>query len=101
SNRYEIDDFGGAVRPSDSLLFPAGTSSDNAQLFLQISGGTGASYQLRTSNNNLQPQFNIVDTVSFVLAGHQLKFVVDYRRRSPIIATRQYFQQALFSNLAH
>src|SRR5262249_15832744 len=49
----------------------------------------------------LQRQFNVVDNVSFSIADHQLKFGVDYRRLSPIIATRQYFQQALFSNLAN
>jgi hypothetical protein len=48
----------------------------------------------------VQRQINIVDSVSSVVARHQLKFGVDYRRMSPEMAPRLYSQNAIFLSLA-
>jgi outer membrane receptor protein involved in Fe transport len=101
TNRANLDEFGGALRPPDSIVFPDFASSQNAQLFFQISGGTGAAFQLGSSIDNVQRQINVVDNLSLVAGSHQLKFGVDYRRLTPVIAPRTYFQQALFSSLAN
>ena len=78
---YEMDDFGGAVPLPDSLLFPAGFSSqDSGYLFLITGAGQYAQGKIGTDK---QRQINIVDNVSVIKRSHQFKFGVDYRWLGP------------------
>ncbi len=79
---FRADTFGGAVPVPDSLLAPA-FSQNHDQFGFLIENlirlwGTGSSSQ------NVQRQFNLIDTVDLVRGAHQLKFGVDYRRLTPV-----------------
>ncbi len=79
-----LDDFGGAVPPSDSILFPTPQSLSNASfVFLGDFNPFGLSFQVGKLANNVQHQFNVTDNVSWVKSAHQFKFGIDYRRLNP------------------
>jgi hypothetical protein len=92
-----IDEFGGAVPPLDSLLFPPFTMSQDRAFFLLIDGGT----RLATGKNvkNIQRQINLIDNLSMATGKHQLKFGVDYRLLLPVNSPRVYDQSVTFSGL--
>jgi Carboxypeptidase regulatory-like domain/TonB dependent receptor/TonB-dependent Receptor Plug Domain len=73
-----LTDFDGAVPPPASVFFPPGSPysfSHSQAVIANVFDGT------LYSNN--QRQLNFVDTFSWVVGGHQLKFGIDYRRLSP------------------
>ena len=81
----ELDDFGGAVVPADSIFFPTGTSRDKDVISIFLLGTTNTSLQVGANAENLQRQFNGIGNLSVIADAHQFKFGVDYRRLSPII----------------
>ena len=81
---FNIDNFGGAVAPPDSLLFPSPFTHDNGQFILSISGGSMSTLFAGDNANNSQRQVNVVDNVSVVAEPHHIKFGVDYRRLFPV-----------------
>ena len=93
-----LDDFGGAVPPPDSLLFPSFTSRKDAGFALNFGivgysvGGTG-------DGGNYQRQINVVDNLSVVTGQHQLKFGIDYRRLFPITGGAGYGQFFFFPDV--
>jgi hypothetical protein len=94
---YTLDNFGGAVPPSDSQLFPAGFSSANS-LFQLLIVGTGEFAQ-GNGGTDEQRQFNLVDNLSVTKGSHQLKFGVDYRWLSPFSSPSSYGQFAEFTGV--
>lgn len=94
-----LDNFGGAVPLPDSALFPSFASPTESQVAFTLGFGANRP-ELRVGRTTLseQRQFNIVDTLSYVVDEHQLKFGIDFRRLSPILGLSTYFQQAVFSN---
>ncbi|HEX6716994.1 MAG TPA: TonB-dependent receptor [Pyrinomonadaceae bacterium] len=87
-----IDSFGGAVVPPDSFFLPSFTSRQNATVVFSLLGGRFSTLLFGTTAANTQRQFNVVDNFSVISGDHNLKFGVDYRRLSPIIAPRTYAQ---------
>jgi len=73
-----LTDFDGAVPPPMSVLFPLGSPYSFSH-----SQAAAADIQEGTLYNNVQRQLNFVDTFSWVIGAHQLKFGIDYRRLSP------------------
>lgn len=73
-----LTSFDGGVPPPMSAFFPAGSpySFGNGQ-------ATIAGVSEGTLYNNIQQQLNFVDTFSWVIGAHQLKFGLDYRRLNP------------------
>jgi hypothetical protein len=97
SERYALDNFGGAVPLSDSLLFPSPYSSANAALEFYVAGaGLYGEGKLATDE---QRQVNVIDTLSVTRGSHQMKFGVDYRWLSPFSSPFQYRQFAEFSGV--
>jgi Carboxypeptidase regulatory-like domain/TonB dependent receptor-like, beta-barrel len=94
---YSMDDFGGAVPPPDSVLFPPGhtSASDN---FILIVGGAGEYVQGKQGTNE-QRQVNVVDNLSVSRGGHQMKFGADYRWLAPFTSPFSYRQFAQFSSV--
>ena len=79
-----LDNFGGAVLPANSVLFPApltGPSTDIANL--DVNTGLDVAYNDGALVNSSLRQINIVDNFSFIKGSHGLKFGVDYRWVSP------------------
>jgi hypothetical protein len=96
-NKFFLDDFGGAVPISDSILFPSGYSSNNAVFgfFIQSAG----QYNQGKSAISEQRQVNLIDNLSVITGGHLLKFGVDYRWLAPFSSPFSYRQFVQFSGV--
>jgi outer membrane receptor protein involved in Fe transport len=92
-----LDHFGGAVPLADSLLFPPGSSSSNG-LFQLVVTGSGE-YTQGKQGTTEQRQVNLVDNLSLIKAGHQLKFGVDYRWLAPFTSPFSYSQFVAFTGV--
>ena len=95
----ELDSFGQAIVPPDSVFFPFFGSRQDGLFVFSFLSGTNTSLLLGTTASNVQQQINILDGLSVVRASHQLKFGVDYRRLFPIINLPGYRQFAFFQNV--
>src|SRR5215211_6701905 len=75
ANYLSIDALGGAIQLDNSLAFPAFASPDDAFFSFAFASGVGAR-NLNTGKNvgNIQRQINLIDNLSYVTGGHQLKF---------------------------
>ena len=90
---YSLDNFGGALPPSDSVLLP-GINPANASSGWYLYGG---GEQIVGSNNvEEQRQINLVDNLSVTKGAHQLKFGVDYRWLAPFVTPVAYSNFLLF-----
>ena len=95
--RWVMDDFGGAVPPPDSILFPAGLSSTSSLFGLFIPGL--GQYNQGKQGTSEQRQLNLIDNLSLTECSHQLKFGVDYRWLAPFSSPFSYRQFAVFSGV--
>jgi Carboxypeptidase regulatory-like domain/TonB dependent receptor-like, beta-barrel len=97
-----LDDFGRAVPPADSVLYPSFESPQSASFeFLGDLNPYGLRFLTGELGNNLQQQFNVTDSVSGIIGTHQIKVGVDYRRLNPTNGFVPYGLQALFLSLAN
>ena len=94
---YNLDNFGGAVPPADSVLFP-GIDPANASSGWYLYGGG----ELIVGSNNVeeQRQLNFVDNLSVVKGAHQLKFGADYRWLAPFVTPVAYSNFLLFFGIS-
>ncbi len=83
----DLTDFYGGVAPPASVLFPASSaySPDKSQalVYLGSIGDGDMDVRAGTLYSNVQRQLNFVDTFSWAVGVHQIKFGIDYRRVSP------------------
>lgn len=101
SSSFFIDDFGGAVSPNESSLFPTPFSRDDAIFILNFAGGSaGMQWDIGVNADNTQKQFNLVDNLSIASGSHQWKFGIDYRRLVPTFGPRKYAQIVSFDDVA-
>ncbi len=97
-----LDSFGGALPPSDSVLFPSPQSSSNSLFFFYGDFNPfGLSFSAGKLANNLQHQINLTDSVSSIVGRHQLKFGIDYRRLNPEGGEAPYQLYYQFGSLAN
>ena len=73
-----LTNFDGAVPPPASVFFPPGSPYSFSHSQAVVDGVFDG-----TLYDNVQRQLNFVDTFSWVMGVHQLKFGIDYRRLSP------------------
>ena len=106
TTRMLFDGFGGGQNLPETFLFPpnmldaprrgiitlSGLSLVNGQPFTSTSLGTDELFRQR--------QINVVDSFAWTRGKHQLKFGVDYRWLSPVIAPAGFVDNATFANLA-
>jgi hypothetical protein len=99
ANYLSIDGLGGAVPLDNALAFPPFASPDDA--FFSFGFPISAGRSLNTGKNvaNIQRQINLIDNLSYVTSGHQLKFGVDYRLLLPVNGQRVYDHFITFSGL--
>ncbi|HMG37109.1 MAG TPA: carboxypeptidase-like regulatory domain-containing protein, partial [Blastocatellia bacterium] len=95
--KWIMDDFGGAVAPTDSVLFPAGNTSSNA-IFGMFIVGIGQ-YNQGKQGTGEQRQLNFIDNLSVSHGSHQLKFGVDYRWLAPFSSPFSYRQFVFFTGM--
>ena len=81
---YFIDNFGGAIVPPQSSLFPSFTNRNNGYFIAEVNPSGSNTISDGFFNENRQRQFNIVNSTSYIVGGHAIKFGVDYRRLAPI-----------------
>jgi hypothetical protein len=97
-----LDNFGGAVPPPDSVLYPSGVSPQNSGfVFVADSAPYGIRFLAGKVGDNVQRQTNITDNVSFDVGAHQMKFGLDYRRLSPEAGLAPYQVQYIFLSLSN
>jgi len=95
--RFFLDNFGGAVPPPDSVLFPSGFSPNNSAFeFLILDAGEYAQGKQATDE---QRQVNLIDNLSVSHCSHQMKFGVDYRWLSPFSSPIAYAQFIEFTGV--
>lgn len=92
---YFLDDFGGAIVPPKSSLYPSFTDGSNGFIYIEVdlAGDNTLSDGLFSDTKNRQ--FNIVNTLSYNLGNHALKFGADYRRISTVGFAGNYRRQFL------
>ena len=77
-----LDSFGGAIPPPDSALFESPLNHTNAIFNVSLVGTNG--FAFGTGSDNIQRQFNLAQSLSWVRGTHRLKFGFDFRAISPI-----------------
>jgi len=87
---YQQDTFGGAKLIPRELLFPDFAKPETSLYYLTIGGNDENTISPGVFSDNSQRQINIVDTASWAIGGHSLKFGVDYRRLAPSVGGRLY-----------
>jgi hypothetical protein len=84
-----LTNFAGAAAPPTSVLFPSSSSfrPEKGQALVSFSSAGSVDMEVRqgTLYSNVQRQLNFVDTFSWVVGVHQLKFGIDYRRLTPTV----------------
>ena len=98
---YTLDNFGGAVPPSNAVLFPSFAPQGSNFAFLGDLNPYGLRYNFGKAANNLQQQINLTDTLSYTVGAHQLKFGVDYRRLESDVDVFPYQLQYVFLSLSN
>jgi hypothetical protein len=82
---YQLDNLGGAEVPSVSVIYPGELATISRPFsfnYISFNGYT-AFLQSGVGTSAKQRQFNLVDSVSWLLGAHQVKFGIDYRRLFP------------------
>lgn len=100
SHFNKLDNFGGAIPPPDSLLFPTPFASPRSSRFIFFEFADGLRLVSGKSSDHVQRQFNLVDGLSVLRGAHGLKFGVDYRYLTPIFGPQDYGQQIGFRTLS-
>jgi hypothetical protein len=99
---WTLDNFRGAVPPSDSALYPSFASTRGSSFeFYGDSNPYGLKFLTGKLGDNLQRQINVTDDVSRIIGAHQLKFGLDYRRLSPEARLDPYRVEYVFGSLSN
>ena len=96
---YFIDNFGGAIVPPQSSLYPSFTSGPQGYIYIEVDPSGENTISDGLFSNQKQQQFNIVNNLSYTLGGHALKFGVDYRRLAPTADSGSYRRNFIFPSI--
>ncbi|MBI1355145.1 MAG: TonB-dependent receptor plug domain-containing protein [Acidobacteria bacterium] len=91
------DNFGGAVAPAASYLFPSFADPGQAGITILVPGYTGLT--VGSISNRRQTQVNWVNNLSWVVGTHQMKMGADLRRMTPRFGYPPYGQLINFTGL--
>jgi Carboxypeptidase regulatory-like domain/TonB dependent receptor/TonB-dependent Receptor Plug Domain len=84
-----LTDFYGAVAPPASVMYPPSSpfsfEKGQALVFLESIGDGNMEIREGAGRSDIQRQINFLDTFSWAVGAHQLKFGVDYRRLNPTV----------------
>ncbi|MCW5963342.1 MAG: TonB-dependent receptor [Bryobacterales bacterium] len=97
---YEMDDFGGAVVPSHSTLYPSFTDGSKGYLYLEVDPAGDNTLSDGLFVTNQQRQLHLVETLSWVSGTHAAKFGADYRRLAPFSDSGSYRRQFRYPTVA-
>jgi len=96
---YFVDNFGGAVAPPASSLYPSFTSGPKGYIYIEVDPSGNNTISDGLFSDQLQRQYNIVNTLSLTKGSHALKFGVDYRRLAPVSDGGSYKRQFIFPSI--
>jgi len=105
TTRNIFDGFGGGAELPESALFPSNTLGGPRRGIITLNGlslVTGnpfTSISLGTDELFRNRQISVVDNLTWTVGAHQLKFGLDYRWLSPIIAPAGFVDNAQFANI--
>lgn len=99
SQIYVQDTFGGAKLLPRDFLLPSFADPDTSLLYLQAGANDENTITPGTFSRNTQNQLNFVDTLSWNVGAHSLKFGADYRRLAPSLGGRFFSNTITFSNV--
>src|SRR5574341_713392 len=95
---FLVDNFGGAVRPPDSLLFPSGSSGDTV-FTLQLANGRQGLLCAGLAEHERLRQFNVVNNLSIITGSHEMKFGIDYSRLTTFFDPGKFQEFVLFGTV--
>ncbi|MDL5049777.1 carboxypeptidase regulatory-like domain-containing protein [Oscillatoria amoena NRMC-F 0135] len=87
---YTQDTFGGAKLLPRELVFPEFAAPETSLLYITIGGGDESTISPGVFSDNSQRQYNVVNTASWTVGAHAMKFGLDFRRLSPSVGGRLY-----------
>jgi len=96
ATEFLLDDFGGAIPLSGSLL---SQPVNDAGFQFQLGQGANTNFVIGKNVNNLQRQLNVIDNFSLSRGQQQFKFGIDYRRLSPLYDSLDYNQRVVFAGI--
>jgi hypothetical protein len=98
STFYRLDDFGGAIPPPDSYLFPPSVSPGDGLIQIVSIMPLGQAGNLRAGKDadNVNRQLNAAGVLNVVRGAHRFKLGADYRRLSPVFDAPAYTQTVTF-----
>ena len=76
---YFMDNYGGAIVPPASSLYPSFTTRDDGYIYIQATSSGSNTISDGLFSDNRQRQMNLVDTLAYSFGTHSMKFGVDYR----------------------
>jgi len=101
ANTDSLANIGGGKPFDTSILFPTYVTAKGGEGSVEfILGGSVFNVQVGSAVRTIQRQWNVVDSSTYLINGHQLKFGVDYRRLTPDFKERTYLPQAFFISTA-
>lgn len=77
---YFLDNFGGAIVPPQSSLYPSFTTGANGFIYIQVDAAGDNTLSDGLFSDTQNKQFNVVNTLSYTLSNHSIKVGADYRR---------------------
>jgi Carboxypeptidase regulatory-like domain/TonB-dependent Receptor Plug Domain len=83
TSAFDLDDFGGAVVPKESDMFPSWETRETGFSGYGVSTGRDVNVFWGVYSKHINRQVNAVDTVEFTKATHTFKFGFDYRQLMP------------------
>jgi hypothetical protein len=92
---YFLDNFGGAIVPPKSSLYPSFTDGSNGFIYIEVDAAGDNTLSDGLFSDTRNRQFNIVNTLSYNIGNHALKFGADYRRISTVSFAGGYRRQFL------
>jgi hypothetical protein len=94
---FSLVAIGGGKLFDTSILFPSYVSPADGQGIAGFSVGNSYFYvQVGSALHTVQRQWNFLDTSTYVIGNHALKFGIDYRRLTPDFRPRSYVANAYF-----
>ncbi len=102
---WDAGEFAGAIKPQDSLLFPAYTDRNRASagffLGVFLPGISPPNLTQGRSIGNRQKQLNFTGNLSYTVSSHQFKFGFDIRPMLPTAAFREYGVSYNFGSISN
>jgi hypothetical protein len=85
ANLHTLTSFNGGMAPPTSVPFPPSSPYRPDKGRVNISLGVMGIISAGPLYSNLQEQLNFLDTFSWAVGAHQLKFGLDYRQLNPLL----------------